>query len=176
MFSSTIKLLLYRYLLKVHPQVARVDLPPECVKQNNTFSVFFSWLTACWFKWELRISKCLCSVHFFCLRCLELVLSSCQGVFALSMCCIPLLPVGSSPATCRFFGRSKHFLVPGKIIVLVKSCWELWKSLVHIQNMWDGDILFQASRWILSTLLSLEDSTILFTYQTWFSRLQRSEN
>lgn len=98
-----------------------------------------------------------------------------RGSFALSLCSIPLL--GSSHATCRFFlvGLPKHCLVQDKISVLAKSWWELWTSVL-IQNMWDGDNSFQAVRWILSTLFSREDSTILFAYQSWFSSLQRSED
>lgn len=176
MFSSTIKLLLYRYLLKVHPQVACVDLPPEYLEQNNTFSSFCG-------------SQCLLvqmgvedkQIFLFC----SLFLLEMSGIYQFILsgvfCCISLLhpsaTVRSSPVTCRFFfvGLPKRSLVPSKITVFAKSCWELWKSVVLIQNKCDEDILFQASKWILSTLLSLEDSTILSTHQSWFSRLQRCE-
>lgn len=81
------QLLLHRYLLKVHPQV---DLPPKYLEQNN-FSHSFFCGSQCRLAKTWAEDKYLWSAHPFCLRCLELVSSSYERVFALSVCCIPLL-------------------------------------------------------------------------------------
>lgn len=102
MFSSTIKLLLYRCLLKVHPQVACVDLPPEYLEQNNTFSSF-------------SVSQCLLvqmgvedkQISLFCSPFLLEMSGTCQFILSGGFCFISLLhpsaTVGSSPVTWQIF-------------------------------------------------------------------------
>lgn len=122
MFSSTIKLLLYRYLLKDHPQVPRVDLPPEYLEQNNTF--FFCGSQSLLVQMGVEDKQ----IPLFCSPFLHEMSGTCQFILSGGFCFISLLhpsaTVGSSPATCTFFfvGLPKNYLVPGKITVLAKSC------------------------------------------------------
>lgn len=124
--------------------------------------------SACWLKFELRISKYLWSVYPFCLKCLEFVSSSYQRIFALS---------AASPCYCRkqpchlkfffFVGLLirclYRCLIQGKVTVLTKSSWELWKKCSpYLEHMKWWHLVSGLQINSFNTLLCLEDSTTLY--------------